>query len=91
MMRAVAAEPQVLDVILRDGEDAPAPPPGAADADALLAFFAGSPESRHLRFHGLPGVAPALVEPFLDPDWEEQAPRRHPRGAGGERIVAIAS
>ena len=30
------------------------------------------PESRYFRFHGLPPVGPRLVEPFLDPDWDER-------------------
>ena len=43
-----------VDVILRDGGTLRLRPPAAADADALLAFFAGlSERSLYLRFHGI--------------------------------------
>ena len=89
----MAADPHVLDVILRDGSTLRLRPPGADDGTALLALFQGlSPESLHLRFHGLPALTPRLVARMLEPDWAE-------RGAligtlardGGERVVAVAA
>src|SRR3954447_14996617 len=87
---------EAVDVILRDGGTLRFRPPLAADAVAVLSFFAGLSEpSLSLRFHGAVRVDRALVEPFLEPDWSD-------RGAlvgtlagetddEGERIVAIAS
>ncbi len=61
------------DVILREGTTLRLRAPNRADADAVLAFVNRlSPESRYFRFHGLPPVGPRLVEPFLDPDWDER-------------------
>jgi acetyl coenzyme A synthetase (ADP forming)-like protein len=82
------------DVILRDGSTLRLRPPSAADADALVDFFASlSERSLYLRFHGLPQVARPLVEPYLDPDWIECGSLLGAvAGAGeGERIVALAS
>ncbi len=90
------SEPAVgaVDVILRDGGTLRFRPPTDAEAEALVAFFAGlSGESLYLRFHGYRRVDRELVEPFLHPDWTD-------RGAlvGGladgddeEHIVAVAS
>src|SRR4029450_6286381 len=87
------SDPQIVDVILRDGSTLRLRPPGQADAPALVELFRGlSPESLHLRFHGMPAIPPALVEPLLEPDWDE-------RGAligtladeRGERVVAAAA
>src|SRR6188768_991480 len=88
------AETQVVrDVILRAGTTLRLRAPTGADAGAVLAFVERlSPESLYFRFHGLPPVGPRLVEPFLDPDWNE-------RGAlvgtlaseAGERIVALGT
>ncbi len=81
------------DVILRDGTTLRLRAPSAEDEEALLGFFARlSSESLYLRFHAAVAVRKQLVEPFLEPDWNE-------RGAlvgtmaedGAERIVAIAS
>ena len=77
------------DVILRDGSTLRLRPPAAEDADALLGFFSGlSDHSRYLRFHGFPALGPKLVEPLLEPDWQE-------RGALlaslDGRIVAVAN
>ena len=77
------------DVILRDGATLRLRAPAAEDADALLDFFSGlSQNSLYLRFHGFPAVGPKLVEPVLEPDWQD-------RGALlaslDGRIVAIAN
>jgi acetyl coenzyme A synthetase (ADP forming)-like protein len=78
-----------VDVILRDGGTLRLRPPTAADADALLAFFAGlSDRSLYLRFHGSRHVSPQLVEPDLDPDWVERGALV---GTLGDRVVALAS
>ena len=76
-----------VDVILRDGGTIRLEPPTAADADALVDFFAGlSERSLYLRFHGYRGGRPRLVEPLLDPDWvgarrARRPARRRRRGA----------
>jgi acetyl coenzyme A synthetase (ADP forming)-like protein len=67
------AAAEAVDVILRDGGTLRLRPPGADDAEAVLAFFSGlSPDSLGLRFHGARRVNEALVAPFLDPDWIER-------------------
>jgi acetate---CoA ligase (ADP-forming) len=86
--------PALDDVVLADGSTLRLRPPGTADAPGLVEFFERlSADSRYLRFHGARRVEPALVAPFLEPDWLE-------RGAligtlvddtGVERIVALAS
>jgi acetyl coenzyme A synthetase (ADP forming)-like protein len=82
-----------VDVILRDGGTLRLRPPTGDDAEALLAFFRSlSERSLYLRFHGFPQLGARLVEPLLEPDWEE-------RGAllgtladeDGERVVAVAN
>ncbi len=87
------SDPQIVDVILRDGSTLRLRPPGQADAPALVELFRGlSPESLHLRFHGMPAITPALVEPLIEPDWDK-------RGAligtladeRRERVVAAAA
>ncbi|HET8528679.1 MAG TPA: GNAT family N-acetyltransferase [Gaiellaceae bacterium] len=78
-----------LDVILRDGTTLRLRSPEAGDADDLLAFFADlSERSRFLRFHGFPALTPSLVEPVLEPDWEERGAFL---GTLDGRIVAIAN
>ncbi|HST18052.1 MAG TPA: GNAT family N-acetyltransferase [Gaiellaceae bacterium] len=78
-----------IDVILRDGGTLRLRPPGADDADALLAFYAGlSDRSRYLRFHGARRVERDLVEPVLDPDWVDTGALV---GTLDDRIVALAS
>ena len=66
---------------------------GPEDASALLTFFGSlSERSLYLRFHGFPSLGLQLVEPLLEPDWDE-------RGAlmgalaeeGDERVVAVAN
>jgi acetate---CoA ligase (ADP-forming) len=83
----------VRDVILPEGTTLRLRAATRDDAAGLVAFVERlSPESRYFRFHGLPPVGPRLVEPFLDPDWDE-------RGAlvgtlasdAGERIVALGT
>ena len=70
------ARPMTLDaadVILRDGRTLRLRPPRTEDAGALLAFFASlSERSLYLRFHGLRKVDERIVEPVLEPDWEER-------------------
>src|SRR5688572_6463665 len=70
---AMVIDPQIADVILRDGSTLRLRPPREADASAVLELFRGlSPESLHLRFHGMPGVTPALVDPLIKSDWDER-------------------
>jgi acetyl coenzyme A synthetase (ADP forming)-like protein len=92
-MNALSDTADSVDVILRDGSTLRLRAPRREDADAVLAFFEGlSERSLYLRFHGLPVLGPRLVEPLLEPDWDE-------RGAllgtfaedGGERVVALGS
>src|SRR5436309_14130538 len=83
---ALTAEPAVADVVLRDGSTMRFRPPTAADAGALLSFFLGlSDQSLYQRFHGHPAVGPKLVEPLLEPEWEERGALV---GTKGDRIVA---
>jgi acetate---CoA ligase (ADP-forming) len=81
------------DVVLRDGTTMRLRPPGREDEERLIAFLERlSEESRYLRFHGLPRVGPALVEPMLDPDWLERGSFAGTVADGsGERIVAVGS
>src|SRR5215468_5674332 len=86
-MTTVAHEP--TDVILRDGSTLRLRPPLASDADALLVFFEQlSDRSRYLRFHGFPALGPKLVDPVLEPDWDE---RGSLVGTLGEHVVALAN
>ncbi len=83
-----------VDVILRDGGTLRLRPPLEADAEGLIAFFAGlTPQSLYLRFHGLRVVDRALVEPLLDPDWTSHGALlgAFADDEGGERVVAVAS
>ena len=83
----------VSDVILRDGGTLRLRAPSSDDADAVLAFFDDlSERSFYLRFHGAPTVRPALVEPFLDPDWAERGALVGTLAGGdGQQIVALAN
>src|SRR5215471_470232 len=81
--------PEPTDVILRDGSTLRLRAPVADDADALLEFFSGlSEHSRYLRFHGFPALGPKLVEPLLEPDWQERGALL---GSLDGRIVAVAN
>ena len=89
MSGPAAAEVGATDVILRDGSTLRLRAPGAEDADALLEFFSAlSEQSRYLRFHGFPALGPKLVEPVLDPDWQERGALL---GSLDGRIVAVAN
>src|SRR5262245_27159056 len=83
----------VRDVILPEGTTLRLRAATRGDAAGLLRFVEQlSPESRHFRFHGLPRVGPRLVEPFLDPDWEERGALVGTLASGeGERIVALGT
>jgi acetate---CoA ligase (ADP-forming) len=77
------------DVILRDGSTLRLRPPASEDAEALLEFVTGlSERSLYLRFHGFPALGPKLVEPVLDPDWQERGALV---GSLDGRIVALAN
>ena len=89
----MATATEAVDVILRDGRTLRLRPPRPDDAESLLDFFRSlSEQSLYLRFHGFPSVEARLVDPLLDPDWEE-------RGAllgtlaenGDERVVAVGN
>ena len=83
----------IADVILRDGKTLRLRSPRSKDAGALLEFFGSlSERSVYLRFHGFRKLDERIVEPVLEPDWEE-------RGAllgtlvedDAERVVAVAN
>jgi acetate---CoA ligase (ADP-forming) len=77
----------VADVILRDGATLRLRAPATKDAGALTAFFEGlSEHSFYLRFHGLRRVDDALIQHFLEPDWESRGVLV---GELDERIVAV--
>ena len=89
MSATVATAVEATDVILRDGSTLRLRAPVAEDADALLEFFSGlSEHSRYLRFHGFPALGPKLVEPVLEPDWQERGALL---GSLDGRIVAVAN
>ena len=88
-MSATADLVDATDVILRDGSTLRLRPPVAEDADLLLEFFSGlSEHSLYQRFHGFPAVGPTLVEPVLEPDWQE---RGSLLGSLDGRVVALAN
>jgi acetyl coenzyme A synthetase (ADP forming)-like protein len=77
------------DVILRDGSTLRLRAPAAEDADPLLQFFSAlSERSSYLRFHGFPALGRKLVEPVLDPDWQERGALI---GSLDGQIVAVAN
>ena len=80
---------EATDVILRDGSTLRLRAPAAEDAEALVEFFSGlSERSRYLRFHGFPALGPMLVEPVLEPDWQDRGALI---GSLDGRIVALAN
>jgi acetyl coenzyme A synthetase (ADP forming)-like protein len=89
---ALPSEP--LDVILRDGGTLRLRAPSAEDEGALLDFFSSlSEHSFYRRFHGAPLIRPALVDPFLDPDWFNHGDLIGTLAdeTGAEPVVALAS
>jgi acetate---CoA ligase (ADP-forming) len=85
----VTTNPEIRDVILRHGGTLRLRPPGAADADAVLAFLAGlSEQSVYRRFHGFPTLRYETVEPFLDPDWDDRGALV---GTLNDEVVALAN
>ena len=83
-----------LDVILRDGGTLRLRSPSAKDEGAVLAFLSSlSEDSFYRRFHGTPSIRPALVDPFLDPDWWDHGDLIGTRAdeTGAEQVVALAS
>jgi acetyl coenzyme A synthetase (ADP forming)-like protein len=88
MSSAVVAT-ESTDVILREGSTLRLRAPVAEDAEALVQFFSGlSEHSRYLRFHGFPALGPSLVEPVLEPDWQDRGALV---GSLEGRIVAVAN
>jgi acetyl coenzyme A synthetase (ADP forming)-like protein len=87
------AQPRARDVILRDGTTLRLRAPLDDDREALLEFFhALSPQSLYQRFHGARTVRPELVDPFLEPDWDDTGALIGTLAdEGGERIAAIAN
>ncbi len=82
------------DVILRHGATLRLRPPAAADAHAILDFFAAlSERSAYRRFHGYPALRPETVEPFLDPDWRDRGSLIGTMAPDGEpeHVVALAN
>ena len=89
MSGVAAPATDATDVILRDGSTLRLRAPLAEDADALLEFFADlSDRSRYLRFHGFPALGPKLVEPVIDPDWDDRGALV---GSLDGRTVALAN
>ena len=89
MSSVTAPTADATDVILRDGSTLRLRAPLAEDADALLEFFADlSDRSRYLRFHGFPALGPKLVEPVVDPDWDDRGALV---GSLDGRTVALAN
>jgi acetyl coenzyme A synthetase (ADP forming)-like protein len=87
------AKSVVRDVILPEGTTLRLRATTREDAPGLLALVERlSPESRYFRFHGLPPVGPRLVEPFLDPDWDERGALVGTLASDeGQRIVALGT
>ncbi len=91
---AMPLQPDVRDVILRDGTTLRLRPPARDDAGSLLDFFARlSERSIYQRFHGFPSLGPQTVEPFVEPDWSERGSLMGTLSADGasERVVALAN
>jgi acetyl coenzyme A synthetase (ADP forming)-like protein len=90
---AVGPDAHIYDVILRDGSTLRLRPPASDDASELLEFFRRlSPESLHMRFHGMPALRPDLVEHVLEPDWADRGALIGTlAGAAGPSVVAVAT
>jgi acetyl coenzyme A synthetase (ADP forming)-like protein len=84
---------EAVDVILRDGSTLRLRPPRREDTEALLDFFSSlSERSLYLRFHGFPDLGTRVVEPLLEPDWEERGALLGTLSdADGEHVVAVAN
>ena len=84
---------EAVDVILRDGGTLRLRAPVSDQGASLLRFFrALSSRSLYLRFHGHPTVDERLVEPVLDPDWDERGALVAAVSEGGaDRVVALAN
>ena len=84
---------EAVDVILRDGGTLRLRAPVSDDGESLLRFFRElSSRSLYLRFHGRPTVDERLVDPALDPDWDERgALVAAVSEAGADRVVALAN
>jgi acetyl coenzyme A synthetase (ADP forming)-like protein len=93
MQLVTSLETHPVDVILRDGSTLRLRAPEEADRQALLDFFSGlSERSLYLRFHGIPSVDERLVEPVLEPEWDESgALVGSVTDDGQERIVGLAN
>ncbi len=68
--------------------------PSAKDEGAVLDFLSSlSEDSFYRRFHGTPSILPALVDPFLDPDWWDHGDLIGTLAdeTGAEQVVALAS
>jgi acetate---CoA ligase (ADP-forming) len=79
------------DVILRNGSTLRLRAPAREDVGALDAFFRGlSTQSFYRRFHGVRPIDEALIDHFVDPDWDERGVLVGTIATAGEnRIVAI--
>ena len=89
MKPAAVGAVEATDVILRDGSTLRLRAPVAEDGQALVEFFSGlSEHSLYLRFHGFPALGPKLVEPMLEPDWQDRGALLASLDGG---IVAVAN
>jgi acetyl coenzyme A synthetase (ADP forming)-like protein len=88
-MTGTAVVPDHADVVLRDGTTMRLRPPGRDDLDRLIGFFEDlSEESLYRRFHGHPTVGAQMVDPILDPEWNERGALV---GVQADRVVAAAN
>src|SRR4029450_5147354 len=90
----MSSKPSVVrDVILREGTTLRLRAPTRDDVAGLLPVAERPPpETPSFRFHGLPPVGPRLVEPFLDPDWDERGALVGTlAGEEGKRFVALGT
>jgi acetyl coenzyme A synthetase (ADP forming)-like protein len=84
---------EAVDVILRDGRTLRLRPPRYEDSEGLLEFFRSlSERSLYLRFHGFRTLDERIVEPLLEPDWQERGALLGTLAdADSEYVVAIAN